>query len=69
MQKFGLVHPPAGAAAFVFALSRKDILASDFFHAGALLLADVVAIGLVVFFNNLSDTRQYPMYWKLNPFS
>ena len=68
LQKLGLVHPPAGAAAFVFALSRKDIV-SDFLHAGAFLLADVVAIGLAVFFNNLSDTRQYPMYWKLNPFS
>jgi len=67
-QKCGVVHPPAGAAAIVFALSKKSI-ASDFLHSAVFMVADLVAITLAVLLNNLSDTRQYPMYWKLNPLS
>jgi len=67
-QKCGFVHPPAGAAAIVFALSKKSI-ASDFLHSAVFMVADLVAITLAVLLNNLSDTRQYPMYWKLNPLS
>jgi len=68
MQKCGLVHPPAGAAAVVFASSPEDIL-SDFSHCAIFMVADVVVIALAVVFNNLIDTRQYPMYWRLNLFA
>jgi len=68
MQKCGLVHPPAGAAAVVFASSPEGI-SSDLMHCAVFMVADVVVIALAVVFNNFSDTRQYPMYWRLNLFA
>jgi len=67
LQKLGFVHPPAAAAAIVFGINPVSI-SSDCANAGIYLLCDIVAIALAVFFNNLSDTRQYPMYWSLIPF-
>jgi hypothetical protein len=49
-----------------FAIS-PDTFTSDFANAGLFFLGDIVAITLGVFFNNLSDTSQYPMYWNLTP--
>ena len=67
MQKCGIIHPPAGAAALIFALSKEEIV-SDLLNIAVFLAADIVAICLAIFLNNLSETRQYPMYWDLNPF-
>jgi len=67
LQKLGFVHPPAAAAAMVFGTNTVSI-ASDCANAGIFLFCDIVVIALAVFFNNLSETRQYPMYWSLNPF-
>ena len=66
MQKCGIIHPPAGAAALIFALSKEEIV-SDLLNIAVFLAADIVAICLAIFLNNLSETRQYPMYWDLNP--
>ncbi len=67
MQILGVVHPPAAACAFIFALSGRTI-GLDFLHACLYLSADILCVGLAIIFNNFSDTRQYPMYWQLNPF-
>lgn len=67
MQKCGIIHPPAGAAALIFALSKEDIV-SDLLNIAVFLAADIIAICSAIFLNNLSETRQYPMYWGLNPF-
>jgi len=66
MAKAGVVHPPGGAAALIFAMSENSI-AKDLSLAGILLCADLVAIFMATLINNLSDTRQYPMYWSIFP--
>ena len=66
MSKAGIVHPPAGAAALVFATSINSI-EKDFVLAGILLCADLAAIFMATLINNLSETRQYPMYWSFFP--
>ncbi|CAM9654060.1 unnamed protein product, partial [Heterosigma akashiwo] len=67
MSKAGVVHPPAGACAMVFALSSRDF-ASDCIHVGLFLCADLIAVAMAVLMNNLSDSRQYPVYWALTDF-
>lgn len=64
MVRLGLTHPPAGAAALLFALGPDAWEAS---HLAVLLLANVIAIGMATFINNLSDRRQYPTFYGLEP--
>ena len=61
MCKAGIVHPPAGATAIVVSMSKNPI-ETDLVLAGIMLGADLVAIVMAMLMNNLSDTRQYPMY-------
>jgi len=63
MCKLGITHPPAGAAAAIFASS--DVF--DPFHALAMLLGNVLAITFAVLINNLNDKRQYPIYYSFVP--
>lgn len=60
MVRLGLTHPPAGAAAFLFALAPKVLRGS---HLGVLLLCNLICIGMATVLNNLSDRRQYPTFW------
>jgi CBS-domain-containing membrane protein len=62
MTKLGLTHPPAGAAALLFA--GGDL---SWTHLFALLIGNVVAIGMATAINNWSNKRQYPSYWGLLP--
>lgn len=64
MVRLGLTHPPAGAAAMLFALGPDRLKAS---HLAVLLLAYVIAIFMATVLNNLSDQRQYPTSWGLSP--
>ena len=66
MSKAGIVHPPAGAVALVFAMSNNSI-GKDLVLLGILLCADLAAIFMATLINNLSATRQYPMYWSFFP--
>jgi CBS-domain-containing membrane protein len=61
MAKLGVMHPPAGAAALVFA--------SGSFGWGNMLfvlVGNVIAIGAATFINNFSEYRQYPIFWGLH---
>lgn len=60
MSKLGVTHPPAGAAALIWASGRFR-----WAHVGTLLLGNLVAIGTATFINNVSDQRQYPTYWGI----
>ena len=66
MCKTAIVHPPAGATAIVFAMSKKSFK-TEAVLAGIMIAVDLVAIAMAMLMNNLSDTRQYPMYpmWHL----
>ena len=58
MAAFGIMHPPGGAIALVFASGQ--------FHWGHLLLTLCgcgIAVLLATFINNLNQKRQYPQYW------
>jgi CBS-domain-containing membrane protein len=62
MVKCGVLHPPAGAAALLFSSGNHT-----WAQVGMMLMGNVVAIICAVFFNNLSDRRQYPTFWGLRP--
>ena len=56
--KLGIIHPPAGASALLFA--SNDL---DWTHFATMLLANVIAVMAGAFINNASPSRQYPTYW------
>lgn len=60
MAKIGVVNPPAAANAFVFASGNLG-----FSNMAAALLSNILAIICSIFFNNLSDKRQYPSFWGI----
>ena len=60
MVKFGVTHPPAGAAALLFSNGTRT-----WQQVGMMILGNVVAIICATLFNNLSDQRQYPTFWGL----
>jgi CBS-domain-containing membrane protein len=60
MVYLGITHPPAGASAFLFALNPQSWKA---LHLGVLLMANIVAIGIAIVVNNISDRRQYPTFY------
>jgi CBS-domain-containing membrane protein len=58
MAKMGVIHPPAGAEALLFA--------SGSFGWGNMLfvlVGNIIAIGASTIINNVSDYRQYPTFW------
>jgi hypothetical protein len=63
MVRLGLTHPPAGAAALLFALAPQRWQGS---HLAILLVSNVIAVGMATILNNISDTRQYPTFWGLS---
>lgn len=58
MVRLGITHPPAGAAALIFSSG-----ALDWTHVLMMIVGNVIAIGTAVLINNLSEKRQYPVYW------
>ena len=64
MAKLGVVHPPAGALAIIYASGEYH-----WGHLGLSLLANISAIVVAIVVNNLNLKRQYPQYWCWNPFA
>ena len=60
--KLGVIHPPSGAAAVIFASGGQD-----WKNMGAFLVGYIVIILCSTVFNNLNTKRQYPMYWGFQP--
>ena len=58
MVKLGITHPPAGAAALLYASGNHG-----WGNMLMMLVGNVIAIGSATLINNFSETRQYPMYW------
>lgn len=62
MVKFGLTHPPAGAAALVFSSGTKS-----WRQVGLMILGNVIAILSATLINNWNEKRQYPTFWGFRP--
>lgn len=60
MSKLGCTHPPA-AAAIVALFARPDF---TIFTGAFLMMANILAIFMAILINNLSEKRQYPVYWQ-----
>ena len=60
MSKLGIIHPPAGAAAIVFASGKVRWAHFAIFLSGVAITI-ITAVGI----NNMSDRRQYPTSWYL----
>jgi hypothetical protein len=61
MSKLGLAHPPAAAVIIALFTQPNFTLTSSMF----VLLGNMMAIATAIFVNNLSEKRQYPVYWRL----
>ena len=59
MCKLGVIHPPAGAAAALFASDDRF----DVAFLGLFLLGNLIAISTAILINNLNDKKQYPIYY------
>jgi hypothetical protein len=58
MMKLGIIHPPAGAAAFIFSgggYGWSSVI--------SMLLGNLLAIGCATLINNWNEKRQYPTFW------
>ena len=68
MAKFGIPHPPA-AASMVALLDHyipgETKLLTSLGVAMILIFANILAIATAIFINNLSEQRQYPVYWAM----
>ncbi|CAJ1958792.1 unnamed protein product [Cylindrotheca closterium] len=62
MVKFGVTHPPAGAAALVFSSGRQS-----WRQAGLMILGNVIAVLSATLINNWNAKRQYPTFWGFRP--
>ena len=60
MCKLGIIHPPAGAAAAIFASSDSF----DVVFLGFMIVGNLVAIGMAILVNNLNYKKQYPVYYE-----
>jgi CBS-domain-containing membrane protein len=58
MVKLGITHPPAGASALIFSSGLLD-----WTHMLMMIVGTVIAIVTATLINNISNKRQYPMYW------
>lgn len=69
MTKLGIAHPPA-AAAMVAMLDHYrpgvTTFSSSAMSAALVLVANLMAIGSSIVINNLSEQRQYPVYWAMD---
>jgi HPP family len=61
MTKLGLAHPPAAAVIIALFTQPKFTLMSSIF----VLIGNMMAIATAILVNNLSEKRQYPVYWRL----
>lgn len=55
----GILHPPATGLSFTFASKPQWTWST----IGSVMVADVVVVGLSMIILNLSEKKQYPLYW------
>ena len=60
MAKLGLTHPPAGAAALIFASGNNS-----WGNYAMMLVGNCIAIITATLINNFNMRRQYPMTWQV----
>uniref|UniRef100_A0A7S4M8H0 HPP transmembrane region domain-containing protein n=1 Tax=Odontella aurita TaxID=265563 RepID=A0A7S4M8H0_9STRA len=60
MAYLGYIHPPAGGAAVAFALGKED----EWLELGLLLFGWTMSVAFASVYNNLSEKRAYPNYWR-----
>ena len=63
MAKLGLTHPPAGAAAFIYIAAPPAVSQGWLFLLCPLLAGNVICCVMATAINNLSEKRQYPLYY------
>lgn len=63
MAKLGLTHPPAGAAAFIYITAPPAASQGWMFILCPLLAGNVICCVMATVINNLSEKRQYPLYY------
>ena len=63
-QRMGLLHPPAGAASLIFVSAGKRITDLGWMYVlMPLLVGNLVCCAMAAAINNLSKTRQYPVFY------
>ena len=66
MAFFGVLHPPAGAAALIFATATPAFASIKFMYLVLpLLVGNIVCIIMATLINNLIKKREYPLYWTM----
>lgn len=60
MQVTSTTHPPAGADPIVVILGAESL----FFVVSPVLTGAVIITIIALIFNNISNKRKYPTYWK-----
>ena len=58
MARLGVTHPPAGAAALLFAGGQYS-----WGHMGIMLAGNILAILSATVINDMNVKRQYPTFW------
>ena len=61
MVKLGVTHPPAGAAALLFATGKHG-----WYSVLACLMGNVLAVGAATLINDSNPERQYPTFWGVS---
>lgn len=61
MAKCGIMHPPAASSALIFATDNSV----NGIYFLLILFGYIISIIMAIFINNLSQKRQYPIYWQL----
>uniref|UniRef100_A0A7S1Y6L0 HPP transmembrane region domain-containing protein n=1 Tax=Grammatophora oceanica TaxID=210454 RepID=A0A7S1Y6L0_9STRA len=62
MVKLGIPHPPAGAHSVIWAAGEHD-----WSFYSIVVLCSIVSVVPATLVNNMSDKRQYPIYWGYLP--
>ncbi|CAB9501315.1 Transmembrane protein DDB [Seminavis robusta] len=63
MVKLGITHPPAGAAALLFATGNFG-----WYNFLACLIGNGLAVGAATLINDFNMDRQYPTYWGISDY-
>lgn len=58
MARFATAHPPGGAPALLFSSGTYT-----WNNMVTMMMANVIAIGMAIFINNINSLCQYPTYW------
>ena len=63
-QRCGVLHPPAGAASLIFVVGGARITDLGWMYLlTPLLVGNLVCCMMAMLVNNLSQKRQYPVFW------